>query len=232
MYSKDIFHRQRNPKTTILNIAVTFNLLAYSKILFASTNLLFGIQSSNVNDEVVPDSTVLFYDPSVRFFHSEHIPYAVLALPVIVVFVLLPPLLLLFYPTQLFRKCLTWCGFQRWDVLHLTADVFQGWYKDGTEGTPNYRALSARYMLLRIAFGGMFILMIVYRHDNITEMCAFGLLQFLGVFFLTAKPYKKNWMNHLDRLFLGLVGVVLMILLVFVVALVIVAIYPILLGII
>ena len=55
----------------------------------------------------------------------------------------------------------------------------------------------------------------------ITEMCAFGLLHdLLGVFFLTAKPYKKNWMNHLDRLFLGLVGVVLMILLIFVVALV------------
>ena len=149
-----------------MNTAVTFILLAYSKILFASTNLLFDIQSSNVNDELVPDSTVLFYDPSVRFFHSEHIPYAVLVLPDIVIFVLLPPLLLLVYPTQLFRKYLNWCGFQRWDVLHLTADVFQGWYKDGTEGTPDYRALSALYMLLRIGFGGMFILMIVYRHDN------------------------------------------------------------------
>ena len=103
---------------------------------------------------------MLFYDPSIRFFHSEHIPYAVLALSVIVIFVLLPPLLLLLYPTQLFRKCLNWCGFRRWDVLHLIADVFQGWYKDGTEGMPDCRALCALYMLLRIAFGGLFVLMV------------------------------------------------------------------------
>ena len=174
---------------------------------------MFGIQYIDINGELVPTSTVLFYDPSVRFFHSEHIPYAILALSVIVVFVLLPPLLLLVYPTQLFRKCLNWCGFQRWDILHLIADAFHGWYKDGTEGTPDYRALSTLYMLLRIAFGGIFISLIDCWHDNILVLYVFGLFHvFLGVFFLTAKPYKNNWMNHLDGLFLGLVGVVLLIL--------------------
>ena len=206
-----LFHRQWNPKTSILNTFVTFILLAYSKTLFASINLLFGILSNDVNGEVVPDSTVLLYDPTIRFFHSEYIPYVVLALSVVVIFVLLPPLLLLLYPTRLFRKCLNWCGFRRWDVLHLIADVFQGWYKDGTEGSRDYRALSALYMLLRVAFCGIFV-SIVYKHDGILELYAFGLFHvFLGMFFLTVKPYKKNWMNCLDGLILILVGVVLLV---------------------
>ena len=55
-----------------------------------------------------------------------------------------------YFPTRLFKTLLTCCGFQRWDILPMIVDTFQGWYKDGTEGTYDYRTLSALYMLLRI----------------------------------------------------------------------------------
>ena len=139
------------------------------------------------------------YDPSIRFLHSEHIPYVVLALSVIVIFVLLPPLLLLLYPTQLFRNCLNCCGFQRWDVLHLIMDIFQGWYKDGTEGTYDYRSLSALYMLLRVAFSCIFV--VVLLNGIRSDWYLFGLSHvFLGTFFLIVKPYKRKWMNESDGL--------------------------------
>jgi hypothetical protein len=73
-----------------------------------------------------------------------------MSLSVTVIFVLLPPLILLLYPTKLFRKFLNCCGFRRLDILHLVMDVFQGWYKDGTEGTYDYRPLSAMYMILKM----------------------------------------------------------------------------------
>ena len=207
-----LFHRRWNPKTTILNTCVTFILLAYSKLLCTSINLIFGVQSYDVKGEIVADSAVLFYDPNVRFFRSEHIPYAVLALSIIAVFVLLPPLLLLLYPTRLFRKCLNWCGFQRWDILHLIADVFQGWYKDGTEGTPDYRALSALYMILRIICGAGFLVLVVYRHHYTLGSYLLGLSHiFLGAFFLIAMPYKKKWMNFVDGLIVLSIGMVLLV---------------------
>lgn len=207
-----LFHKRWNPKRTILNTCVTFILLTYSKLLCTSMNLIFGIQSYDINGDVAPNSTVLFYDPSVRFFHSEHIPYAILALSIMVIFVLFPPLLLLLYPTRLFRKCLNWCGFQRWDVLHLFADVFQGWYKDGTEGTPDYRALSSLYMLMRIICGASFLLLVVYRHHYILGSYFFGLSHiFLGAFFLASMPYKKKWMNTFDGLIVLSIGMVLLI---------------------
>ena len=103
--------RNWRPKDTILSTCATFLLLSYSKFLFVSISLLFTIRAQNCSGEVMPNSSVLLYDPSIKYLHSEHIPYAILALSVITVFVLLPPLFLLLYPTRLFRKCLNCCGF-------------------------------------------------------------------------------------------------------------------------
>ena len=101
-----LFRKDWNPRTTIINACATFILLSYSKLLFVSVNLIFGIRSYNSHAGVVPDSTVLLFDPIVRFFHLEYIPYAMLALSIILIFILLPPILLLLYPTQIFKKCL------------------------------------------------------------------------------------------------------------------------------
>ena len=209
----NLLHKTWNPKTTILNTCITFILLAYSKIFSASINFLFAVRSYYSNGEVVPDSTVLFYDPTIRFFHSEHIPYAVLALSVIVILVVLPPLLLLLYPSRLFRRCLNCCGFQKWDILHLIADIFQGWYKDGTQETLDYRPLSSLYLLLRIAFCITFVVVGIFEyHDHFMAWYVLGTLNVLvGVFFLIAKPYRKNWMNYVDGLVIVLVGVLLLI---------------------
>ena len=118
-----LFHRNWNPKTTILNTFATF---AYSKFLFVSNNLLFAIYTYNSSGKAILNSSVLLFDTNVNFFHAEHIPYAALALSVIFIFVLPPPLLLLFYPTRFFRKLLSYCRFKRWDVLNFIMDIFQG----------------------------------------------------------------------------------------------------------
>ena len=205
-----LFHRNWNPKTTILNTFGTFILLMYSK-LFVSINLLFAIYTYNSSGEVVLNSTVLLFDTNVKFFHSEHIPYAVLALSVIIIFVLPPPLLLLFFPIRLFRKLLRCCGFKRWDILNFIMDIFQGWYKDGTEGTRDYRSVSALYLLMRMLSGGIFVAVLM-NYGSFTNWQIIGISHvFLGTFFLTLKPYKKGWMNHVDGVSLLVVGMLLLI---------------------
>ena len=197
-----------NPKSSILSTFATFFVLAYSKLLYVSVNFLFAIKSYSCNSSR-SSTGILLYDPTVRFFHSQHIPYAVLAMFIILIFVILPPLLLLIYPTRVFRRCLSWCGFQRWDILHPIMDIFQGWYKNGTESTRDYRSLSALYMLIRIGFVCMILLLHVrdIKDDDLMEWIGPGIFHlFLGVFFLTVKPYKKQWMNHTDGLCLTVFG--------------------------
>ena len=204
------FHGRWNPKQSILSTFATFLLLSYSKLLFVSCNFLFAVQSYNSTGNFVPDSTVLLHDPSVPYFKSKHIPYIILALSAITIFILLPPLFLLLYPTRLFKRLLTCCGFQRWDILHMIMDTFQGWYKDGTEGTYDYRPLSALYMLLRIGLVGEFLTVIALSpHSNgYLKWLLTGYFHILlGTCFLIAKPYKKQWMNNVDGLILIAIGI-------------------------
>ena len=196
-----LWYRNWRPKETILNTCATFLLLSYSKFLFVSLSLLFHVHALSCKGAVIPNSSVLLYDPSIKFFHSEHIPYIVLALSVIVIFVLFPPLLLLLYPSRLFRKCLSCCGFRRWDILQQVMDVFQGWYKDGTEGTYDYRPLSALYMLQRMTFSFAYFKLLASstKYDERVFKVVVGMLYaLLGMMFLAFKPYKVNWMNHSD----------------------------------
>ena len=208
-------HRNWNPKTTILNTFCSFIVLAYSKLIFVSINLLFAVYTYDSSGEPILNFTVLLFDMNVKFFHSEHIPYAVLALSVLFIFVLPPPLLLLFYPTRFFRKLLRCCGFKRWDILNFVMDIFQGWYKDGTENTYDYRPVSALYLLLRILIGGYFFVAVIIDSDNdhnISNWQTVGISHvFLGTLFLTLQPYKKCWMNQVDGVSLLMVGLLLLI---------------------
>ena len=88
-------------------------------------------------------------------------------------------------------------------------DTFQGWYKDGTEGTYDYRPLSALYMLLRITLLGEFLAIIgkgLKSRGILKWLITVWFHVLLGSFFLIAKPYKKHWMNIVDGLILILVG--------------------------
>ena len=210
----NVCHTSWNPKRSILTTFATFLLLSYSKFLFTSLHLLLASQSFNSHGERVSSSALLFYDPTIRFLHSEHIPYAVVALLVILIFILLPPLLLLFYPTTIFKRCLTYLGFRRWDILHHVMDIFQGWYKDGTEGTRDYRYLSALYMLYRIGLSSELVIQTLsddYYPRLPHQQEALGVFNvFLGMVFFILQPYKRKWMNHFDGWIITLVGTLLL----------------------
>ena len=209
------FNIQWDPKTTILKTFTTFFMLSFSKMFFISIKLTLPVQAYNSKGEVISNSTVLLFDPMIKPFHSKHIPYAILAIVILVAFNLLPTLILLLYPTRCFRKCILFCRFRRWDILHHIMDMFQGSYKDGTEGTSDYRYFSALHLLLRSGLEILFALSFLtnYRIQlSNWKWISCGIFHvFLGMIFLSITPYKKTWMNNIDGLFLTAVGVSCMI---------------------
>ena len=95
----------------------------------------------------------------------------------------------------------------------MVMDTFQGWYKDGTEGTSDYRQLSALYLLLRIGLAIEFLVVILVnqRHRGQWKWLIPGVIHiFLGTFHFVAKPYKKRWMSNTDGMILSLIGVLLL----------------------
>ena len=90
-------------------------------------------------------------------------------------------------------------------------DIFQGWYKDGTEGTRDYRSFSAIYLIVRIGLGCELIVIIYKENQMLWELAALGVLHVvLGMLLFTANPYKRLWMSHMDGLIFTLVGVLLL----------------------
>ena len=87
-----------------------------------SFDLLVPTRVYHQNGSVV--GLYLFYDATIDYFGREHLPYAILALVVLLVFVLLPLLLLLLYPMRCFQQCLSHCGV-RWLALHIFMDAFR-----------------------------------------------------------------------------------------------------------
>jgi len=117
------------------------------RIVNISFDLLVPTRVYRENGSVV--GLHLFYDATIEYFGREHLPYAIPALVVLLVFVLLPLLLLLLYPMRCFQQCLSHCGV-RWLALHIFMDAFQGCYKDGTNGTRDCRYFPALHLILRI----------------------------------------------------------------------------------
>ena len=178
----------RKQLSPLLQLFFYFHTLNF---LFTSLHLLLASRSYNSHDERV-SSAQLLYDHTITFLHSEHIPYAVIALLVILTFNILPLLLLLLYPTSIFKKCLTCLGFRRWDVLNHIMDIFQGWYKDGAAGTRDYRPFSALYMLYRIMLSCELIIQML--SDNYHS----GLQEVLGILNVSLEWYFLHC-NHTSK---------------------------------
>ena len=71
--------------------------------------------------------TYVYYNATINYFSEQHLPYAILAITVLILFTILPILLLCLYPRQCIQKFLNFCG-QRCAVLHTFMDTFQDCY--------------------------------------------------------------------------------------------------------
>ena len=140
--------RHINPSASLINAFATFLVLSHSKLTVTSILLLMPNRLWNRAGHHV--STVLFYDGTVEYLGSAyHQGLFSLAIFILLVFVIFPPLLLLLYPWKMFQLLLTRLNLHKPQLIILM-DCFQGCYKDGSDGGRDYRWFSAMYFFLRI----------------------------------------------------------------------------------
>ena len=184
--------REWNIKLSLIDAFATFLLLSFVKFTNVSFDLLVPIRVYNIHGEQL--STYLFYDGTTEYFGKEHLPYAILAVVVLIVFNIFPLLLLCLYPCRCFQRCLSRCNL-RSQLLHTFMDAFQGHYKDGTNGTRDCRYFSALYLIVRICF---LIEGSLISFSHIWLPISVSLL--LVALFLNAtfRPYKSPIHNNID----------------------------------
>ena len=189
-------------RTSIIDSFATFFLLSYVKVLSVTSDLLVSTRIYKLGSNI---STLgVYYSPTIVFFGEKHLPYAILALFILTIFVCVPTITLVLYPFQFFQKFLSLFPFH-WHYLHAFVDSFQGCYKDGTEpGTCDCRWFSVLPLLLRLM---MFIIftstlsMMFYVYAVIT-------LTVLLLAIINVQPFKKSAVRYpsTDPIFLILLS--------------------------
>ena len=197
------FRRSLDRKASIVNAFTTFLVISFAKILFVSFTLLYPFYI-RYNYDNIPTKLVLYYDPTVEFHTQEYSIFAAIAVCVLVTFIICPTILLILYPTRLFRRCVSSCGFRRWHGLHMFAESFQGQYKDGTNGTWDFRMVSALFLILRIVILATFL---NHRLGFAARELQCALMVCAACFYAVVRPYRQNYLNNVDFLILAFLEV-------------------------
>ena len=190
--------RQWDPSASLIHTFALFLLLSYSKILIVSLRLLSYTQLHLPTGRTISPARRVLHDPSLEWFGEKHLPFALPAIFILCIFVFLPALFLLLYPMKTFQKCLGCCG-RRLLALHAFTDVFQGCYKNGTNGTRDCRYFAGLYLVFRIVLlpavydGSIF----GFYDDMVSTVC----LITASLLFLLFRPYKNSaWLNIWDSI--------------------------------
>ena len=178
-------------RTSVIHTFATCLVLSYSRVAYVSYSLLIPSQPYDSSGKQV-GPRVWYYDATVQLFSKQHAPYAALAIAVLVIYVLLPPLLILVYPLKKFQKCLRRSRF-RLQALHTFMDAFQGCYKNGTDGGRDCRYFAALYFFVILSF--LTARLIVTTGQQAIQVAIFVLAAVIIAFF---KPYRKTVYNTLD----------------------------------
>ena len=191
--------RSWDPRASIVNTFATFLLLSLSKILFISSYPLQTISKNVYDADYIPH--LLLYDPSTSMHSVQNIPFIVLGISLALTFAVIPTFFLCCYQVKMMRRLLfTFLGHQRQHTFDLFMDAFQGHYKDGTNGTCDYRFLSGAYPLLRIMF--------IYNIHKHVTVSLFHHLTFVcftaNVIIAFTRPYKKFHHNLAETVLLTL----------------------------
>ena len=137
-------------QTSLIDSFATLFLLSSIKFQSVSSDLLLPTRIYDINGS--PNSkTYLYLAGDVEYFGSEHLPFAIIALVVLSMFVILPTLLLFLYPCRCFQQLLNrlHCNFH---VLRVFMDVFLGPYKDGTDNSRDLRYFAGAFFLTQVIF--------------------------------------------------------------------------------
>ena len=188
-----VLHDNWDIRSSVIDSFATFFLLSNTKFLSVVYDLLVPVQVYELSSSGrLGVSLKLYYDASIDYFGSTHLPYAILAIVVLVVFVLLPVLILMLYPFRWFQKILNVFPV-RWHVLHTFMDSFQGCYKDGTEpGTRDCRWFSSIIFIVRYT---IFLMTVLATGSSVYPLGSIILTVYV-LSLVVIKPFKAKFSHY------------------------------------
>ena len=133
----------------IIHALATFILLSASSLTF-NVSSLFTMSPVYHSRNGTKYKTILFSDPTIVWFSHKHIFYVMIALVPFIFLTLIPSLLLCVYPTRLYKYISRFLKVRKRLAITAFAEALHNCFKDGLNGTRDYRALAGWFMLAGI----------------------------------------------------------------------------------
>ena len=191
-------YRAWDPRSSMIQAFASLFYLSHAKLTYIIWEAFLWMKY--VSDTEESRKTILYIDPNVPYHSTKHAFLIAFSLAV-ALFVYLPPLLILVvYPTSLYRKISHWIS-PKWRLRIKTyVEICQSCCKDGTNGTPDYRSFSG----LNVFFLGLgpqiqIVVTAVLTNENYVTT-AFITAIFIcteAFFWSLLQPYKKRVSNVL-----------------------------------
>lgn len=183
-----------NSGQSLIQVFATLYFLSFMKFIGIVCDSTVAANVINMKGSVV--LTVSYIDPTITLFSYPHLPVGLLAIIILMFFVTPPILLLVFYPTACFRKA-SICFKPRWLLtIKIFTDTFHGSYKDGTNGTRDYRSIAGIIFVLWIIFpflDGMVTLLYTLTFPWFITLIPILLAS--AIFCVILEPYKHRAAN-------------------------------------
>ena len=129
--------RSASSTEPVIRVFATFILMSISLITYETHSLILTVSVYNSSGHVL--KKVLFSDPSIETYTHQHMPYLVMALTLAFLFILCPAVLLIVYPTPLYTRLSHHISHRKQIVIKIFAETFQESFKDGLNGTRDFR---------------------------------------------------------------------------------------------
>ena len=117
-------------------ILLSASTLSYNCITIFDRNYVFRSTDGATYQEV------MYYDPTITAYSQEHILYGALAVVPFVLLVFIPSLLLYMYPTKIYWCLSQFVSARKRLAITAFAEALNNCFKDGLNGTRDYRALA------------------------------------------------------------------------------------------
>ena len=134
------FQNRWSPGDSVIHTFVTLIMLSSYTVTYDTLSIIASVNIHHVNGAV--SKRVLYYDPTVVAYSSEHIPYLVVAVVVCFLLAVCPALLLCLYPTRLYERLSRCCSPRKRIAIKIFAEALHSCFKNGLNDTRDYRAIS------------------------------------------------------------------------------------------
>ena len=207
------FQNTWDPTASIINSFSTFTLLYTSKLLFVSSYSMYPTKYYHLKPSSYYKITDYheYFDPTNKVNSRHYWQFVSCSIIILSAFFVCPTLLLCLYPLKVFRRFLQHYLPSKWQLLLYTfIDTFQGHYKDGTDGTRDYRFFSAIHLILL----GLIVTFRMSLHINLYATLPALVVCIVGsLLFALLRPCKKKPANIIQSLLMALTALALLALL-------------------